>query len=280
MLPNNIQWYFPTKVKEAAKLIQKNGIILHGGGTKILEPQPRSSIKGLVDISALGLSYIKVVGNTVHIGSGATFADVVTWSRDKKRLAMLAASLSHAASTPLRNRITIGGSIKDFPMWSNLYAPLLALDAQIDIIGERSGVFSLEEYATSALIKSKHLVREIRVIEKRNILCGAKIFHVVRFEYPIFTIAVACTMDKNIVRDVRIFVTGVKKKLTRLGAAEKVLRRNSISDELINSAADQVTLTFVPDYKFSAAYKEKVARVYLKDLLQEIKESILGSIGK
>ena len=274
MLPNSIQWYFPTKVKEAAKLIQKNGVILHGGGTKILEPQPRSSIKGLVDISALGLNYIKVTGNTVHIGSGATFADVVTWSRDRKRLAMLSASLSHAASTPLRNRITIGGSIKDFPMWSNLYAPLLALDAKIDIIGERSGIFSLEEYATSPLIKSKHLVREIHVVEKHNIRSGVKIFHVVRFEYPIFTIAAACTMDKNIVRDARIFVTGVKKKLVRLVTAEKVFRGHSISDELINSAADQVFLTFVPDYKFGAAYKEKVAKVYFKDLLQEIKKSI------
>jgi CO/xanthine dehydrogenase FAD-binding subunit len=155
-----------------------------------------------------------------------------------------------------------------------LYAPLLALDAQIEIIGERSGVFPLEEYATSALIKSKHLVREIRVTDKNNIRCGVKIFHVVRFEYPIFTIAAAFTMHKNIVSDVRIFVTGVKKKLTRLVAAEKVFRRNSISDELIDSAADQVSLTFVPDYRFSAAYKEKVAKVYFKDLLREIKKSI------
>ncbi len=274
MLPNNIQWYFPTKVKEAAKLIQKDGIILHGGGTKILEPQPRSSIKGLVDISALGLNYIKLTGNTIHIGSGSTFADVVAWSRDKKRLAMLSASLSHASSTPLRNRITIGGSIKDFPMWSNLYAPLLALDAKIDIIGERSGVFSLEEYATSALIKSKHLVCEIRVNDKNNIRSGVKIFHVVRFEYPIFTIAAACTMDKKSILNARIFVTGVKKKLIRLVAAEKILRGKLLSDETINSAADQVILTFVPDYKFSAAYKEKVAKVYFKDLLQEIKKSI------
>ena len=274
MLPNTIEWYFPTKIKEAAKLIQKEGIILHGGGTKILEPQPRSSIKGLVDISTLGLNYIKTTGNTVHIGSAATFADVVTWSREKNKLAMLSASLSHAASTPLRNRITIGGSIKDFPMWSNLYAPLLALDATIDIVGKRSGVFSLEEYATSALIKSKHLVREIRVREKRNILSGVKIFHVVRFEYPIFTIAAACTMDKNVIRDARIFVTGVKKKLIRLVTAEKALRRESISDEVIDSAVDHVSLPFVPDYKFSASYKEKVAKVYLKDLLLEIKKNI------
>ena len=162
-------------------------------------------------------------------------------------------------------------------MWSNLYAPLLALDAKVSIVGDRSGIFSLEEYATSNLIKSNHLVREIRMTEKKNVVSGVKIFHVVRFEYPIFTIAAACTMDKNTVRDARIFVTGVKKKLTRLASAEKVLSRKVLSDEVITSAADQVSLTFVPDYKFSAAYKEKVAKVLFKDLLQEIKKSIMKS---
>jgi CO/xanthine dehydrogenase FAD-binding subunit len=274
MLPNNIQWYFPTKVKEAARLVQKDGIILHGGGTKILEPQPRSSIRGLVDIAGLGLGYIKTTGNTVHIGSGATFADLVAFARAKNRLTMLASSLSHAASTPLRNRITIGGSIKDFPMWSNLYAPLLALNATIEIIGARSGIFTLEEYCGSGLIKSRHLVKEVRVSEKQAVVCGVKIFHVVRFEYPIFTIAVALTLSKKVVRDARFFITGVKKKLMRLAAAEKVFHHNSITDDVIDAAVNTLSLTFVPDFKFSAAYKERVAKVYFKDLLHEIQKSV------
>ena len=57
---------------------------------------------------------------------------------------MLAASLSQAASTPLRNRITLGGSLKDFPLWSNLYAPLIAIDAKVEIKGNKSGIYSVE----------------------------------------------------------------------------------------------------------------------------------------
>jgi len=275
MLPNTIQWYFPATVREAAKLIQKNGIILHGGGTKILEPEPRGSIKGLVDIGGVGLNYIKAVGRSIHIGSGATFADVTQFCRKTNRLMMLGNSLVSAASTPLRNRITIGGSLKDFPMWSSLYAPLLALEATIEIMGERAGVFSLEDYAASTLIKSKHLIKEIRVIEKKHLRCGAKAFHVVRFEYPIFNIAAVLIMRKNVVQDARFFITGVKKKFVRLESAENAVRGKLMTDETIDEAAKQISLTFAPDYKFSSEYKERVTRVYLKDLLCEIQQDIV-----
>ena len=272
MLPSTIEWYFPTQVKDAVKLIRQSGVILHGGGTKILEPQPRSSIKGLVDVGNLGLNYITVTGSTVHIGAGASFADVVQFSRKKKRIAVIGESLSHAASTPLRNRITIGGSIKDFPLWSNLYAPLLALDAHVEIAGEKSGIFPLEQYADTSLIGSKHLVKEVRVVEKENIRCAVKTFHTVRFEYPLFNIAAAFTINKNVVRSARIFITGVKKKFARLDAAEKVFHDRVITDESIEEAVDATSLTFVPDFKFSAAYKERVAKVYLKDLFIELLE--------
>lgn len=273
MLPANIQWYYPTRVKEAVALIRKNGIILHGGGTKILEPQPRGSIKGLVDISALGLNYIRMTGETVHIGAGATFDDVARFSRAKKKISMLGESLAHAASTPLRNRITVGGSLCDFPLWSNLYAPLLALDAKIEIVGERSGVFPLVKYASTSLIKSKHLIKEVRVAQKKSLLCGSKAFHVVRFEYPVFNIAAAFTMKGHIVLDARMFITGVKKKFTRLTAAEKVFRGKPLTSEAIDDASSLVDVTFVPDYRFSAAYKARVAQVFFNDLLNDIRQN-------
>ena len=79
------------------KLIKKKGIILHAGGTKILEPQPRSSVKGLVDVAGLGLNYIMTKGKTIHIGSGATFAEVAAFSLKRKKIIGLGTSLSHAA---------------------------------------------------------------------------------------------------------------------------------------------------------------------------------------
>ncbi len=271
MLPSDIRWYFPATTKEAVKLIKKNGIILHGGGTKILEPQPRSSIKGLVDIAGLGLNYVRAKGKTVHIGSGTTFADVVEYSKENNRIVPLGLSLSHGASTPLRNRITIGGSIKDFPIWSSLYAPLLALDAQIVIAGARSGTYPLEKYASTSLIKSKHLILELRVTEKRDIVCKSATFHILRFEYPLFCLSAALTMKQGVVRGARIFITGVKKRYARLRSTEKYLTGRPLTDDTIGESCRQAAFIFVPDYKFSAEYKERAARVYLNDVLHDIR---------
>ncbi len=273
MLPSDIQWYFPATTREAVKLIKKKGIILHAGGTKILEPQPRSSVKGLVDVAGLGLNYIMTKGKTVHIGSGATFAEVAAFSLKRKKIIGLGTSLSHAASTPLRNRITIGGSINDFPMWSNLYAPLLALDARVVIAGEESGVYSLEEYADSPLMKSNHLILEIRVREDKEVICRAASFHVLRFEYPLFCIAAAITMKRERVRGARIFITGVKKKFVRLASAEQFLEGKPLTEETIDGAAVRASMTFAPDFKFSSGYKERAARVYLRDILHDVRGS-------
>jgi len=272
MLSADIHWYFPATAKEAVKLIRRNGNILHAGGTKILEPQPRSSVKGLVDIASLGLDYIKLKGKTVHIGSGSTFADVVEFSRKHDRLTALGHSISHGASTPLRNRITIGGSIKDFPIWSSIYAPLLALDAQIVIAGGRSGVFPLEKYASGPLIKSKHLIVELRVTERKDVVCTSSTFHVLRFEYPLFCLSAALTMKRNTIQAARIFITGVKKRYARLDAIEKFLVGKSLSDETIEEAARRAAFAFVPDYRFSSEYKERAARVYLNDILHDLRE--------
>ena len=274
MLPSNIQWFFPSNPKEASRLIRKRGHILHAGGTKILEPQPRGSIKGLVEVSGLELNYIRSTGSTVHFGAGASFADVVAFCRRTKKFSALGDSLSVAASTPLRNRITVGGSVRDFPLWSNLYAPLLALDARVQILGARSGVFSLEEYASSSLIKTNHLVVEVRVTEQRNVRCASTSFHILRFEYPMFCIAAALKLRGARVEASRIFVTGVKKKLGRLSNVEQVLFGNDLTESLIETAGSRATFAFAPDFKFSSAYKEKMAKVYLVDLLSELRRTI------
>ncbi|HTX17106.1 MAG TPA: FAD binding domain-containing protein [Bacteroidota bacterium] len=275
MLPSNIQWFFPSKSSEAIRLIRKKGFILHAGGTKILEPEPRGSVKALVDISGLGLDYIRAAGSTVRIGAGSTFADIVEFCRTKEKLILLRDCLSHAASNPLRNRITVGGSLNAFPMWSNLYAPLLALDASVEIVGARSGIYPLEQYADSNIIGSKHLIKEVRVAETKGVITAARTFRILRFEYPIFTIAAALGIKKQTVRSARIFVTGVRRKFARLVSVEKMLVNNSLTDELIVKACDRASMEFVQDYRFSPAYKERIARLYLSEILREI-----GGAGK
>ena len=65
MLSHDLQWYYPEKISEALKLIKKDGVILHAGGTRLLKTEARN-IKGLVDISLLKLNYIKKDGKNFY----------------------------------------------------------------------------------------------------------------------------------------------------------------------------------------------------------------------
>ncbi len=272
MLHQNLEWFFPHKVEEAVKLIEQQGVIFHGGGTRILKTSPKS-IKGLVDVGRLNLNYIHHAVNHFSIGSASTYADIIRYSLKTNKLLILAKALSEAASTPLRNRITIGGSLKDFPIWSSLYAPLLALNAQIEIADKHDKIISLEEYLETGIIKTKHLIKRIIIEDDPRIISGVKRFALIRFEYPLFTIAVTLRAKKKIVSEARVFITGVKGRYKHCKRAEHFLIGKDLNDETIQQAAKHFTPKFVSDYKYSAEYKENTAKVFFTDLLQDLKGS-------
>ena len=273
MLHQNLEWFFPHTTEEAVKLISQQGVILHGGGTRILKTSPKS-IKGLVDVGKLNMNYIHHSGNKISIGSASTYDEVIRFSARTKKLSMLVKALSEAASTPLRNRITIGGSLKDFPIWSSLYAPLLALNAQIEIADKHDKIISLEEYLETGIIKTKHLIKRIILEDDPQVIGGAKRFVLIRFEYPLFTVAVALRTKQNIISDARIFITGVKGRYKHCKRAEHFLIGKELNDENIQQAKKHFAPKFVSDYKYSAEYKEHAAKVFFTDLLQELKGTV------
>lgn len=270
MLPKDLTWYFPESVEETEKLLKQPGLFLHAGGTRILKTQPKA-IKGLIDISGLGLNYIHLQNGVFSIGAATTFGEVVHFARRHNKLHLLEKSLSVSAATPLRNRITIGGSLKDFPLWSSLYAPLIALNAKIEIsVNSNLFILPVEEYTASDIHKGKHLITRVLIEDKHNIKADVKRFALIRFEYPLFNIAVVFEMNKKIVEEARFVITGVKTRFKRFKSAESVFIEKELHPELIEKAVKHFTPKFVADYKYSEEYKETVAKVYFKDLLEGI----------
>jgi len=84
MMSHDLQWYYPEKISEALKLIKKEGVILHAGGTRILKTEARN-LKGLVDISRLPLNYIRKEGKDIIIGAGCTITDVINYCKKTNR---------------------------------------------------------------------------------------------------------------------------------------------------------------------------------------------------
>lgn len=275
MLPQNLEWEFPSSAEEAMDLLRRPGAMLHGGGTRILKTSS-ARVKLLIDVGALGLNYINYIDNAFYIGSGVTFSEIVKYSKKENKIALLGEALSNAASTPLRNRITIGGSLKDFPIWSSLYAPLIALNAKVEILKDKPEIYSIEDYVLKGVIKTKHIIRHVIIDDEENLVAGVKRFSILRFEYPVFTIAASLKVNAGTLEDARLVITGVKKRFKRFIKAENALRGKALGDLSFEGALRHINPVFIPDYKFSARYKETTARVYFADLLNELNERIKG----
>ncbi|MGE5401780.1 MAG: FAD binding domain-containing protein [Ignavibacteriales bacterium] len=274
MLPENLKWEFPDSVDQAVRLISKPGTILHAGGTRILKTYS-GSVKCLVDTGNLNLNYINFIDNAFYIGASVTFAEVIRYSRGTGKLGLLSKALSGAASTPLKNRITVGGSLKDFPLWSSLYAPLIALDARIEIAGEHSGIYPIEDYVQNGIIKTRHLIKHVIVDETDNVVSGVKRFSLLKFEYPLFTIAALLRNEDGKIKEARLVITGVKGRFKRFRKAEKIFEGKNLEELTIRKALALIKPRFVSDFKYSSEYKEKVAGIYFMDLLNELKEGAI-----
>jgi CO/xanthine dehydrogenase FAD-binding subunit len=226
------EWFFPESLDEVPPLLAKRGVIPHGGGTGILRMKAlrdgsrgsggpeAGGVKGLIDLGRLPLRQFERLGGRVEIGSTLTFAEVAErFERDH----ILARALGGCASTPLRNRITVGGSVALFPVWSDLMGPLIALEADVGLIGAERGTFPLSRYVSEPALRRGTLVTGVSF---RDQAWSSRYYRDTRtrFDYSAFTITVLLKKGAGKILDARIVVVGCKGKFRRLHELEEQVK--------------------------------------------------------
>jgi len=266
---HEIKWYFPENIEEALDLIKLEGVIPHAGGTAILKSRLLERIRGLVDLRKLPLNYFNEQDGEVEIGAMQTYGDVIEnlWQIDRDSI--LIKALYQAASTPLRNRITVGGSVSYFPVWSDIMGPLIALDAKVTLLGENAGVYDIREFAKNRLLRKNSLVKEVKF--KRD-TWRSYYFRAARtsFDYAAFTISILAKKEKNSVSDVRIVVIGCARKFNRLEDLERELIGRKIQDLNFHEIVKDVNLKFRGKRHGSSEYLNHLFKVELARGLSEI----------
>jgi CO/xanthine dehydrogenase FAD-binding subunit len=64
-------WYYPKDINELTVLLEKDAVIPHGGGTRIVQ-QGLKKAKGLISLDGLGLAYFHNKDKFVEIGATLT----------------------------------------------------------------------------------------------------------------------------------------------------------------------------------------------------------------
>ena len=250
-------WYYPESIEEAVELLGRDRVIPHGGGTGILRSNLKN-VKGLVDLSRLPLHVHRTQGKVVELGACVTFSETVTYLGGLETDCVLSKALASAASTPLRNRITLGGSVCLFPPWSDLMGPLIALDAEVELSGKACSRCSVEDYSNESNIRRGTLVTAVRFKMEQ---CDYYYYRETRSfaDHPAFTLTLLCMRDGDRIRKFRAVVTGCVGRYLRLHGVEELLTDSCVDGVELDRVGREINVRF--------AGKKYMSSEYLKHLV-------------
>lgn len=269
---SDFKWYFPKTIAEANEFLKIDKIVPHAGGTFLIRTGLKN-IDGLVDLKNAHLDYIEDNGDSFEIGAMTTFSDVAEFFAAKNSEHILSKALSRAATTPLRNRITIGGSIFSFPNWSDLVGPLLALDATVKIqTDSKTTEIPVEDYIRNQKDFRKKLITGI-IVPSRE--WNAHYYRATRTktDHCAFNLTILWRIDGDILKDIRIVVVGNKKRFARLTDVENALRGEKIDKILPKDIAKNTDIQFADKKLGSGKYLGEIFNVELERGVEEIKSS-------
>ena len=164
----NVKEYFkPTTIKEAVRLLREypgKGKFIAGGSNVVVDKDP--TLDYLVDIHHLGLEYITEEENHIRIGACTTIQELYQ-SALIRSLAngLLAQVASWFASRQIRNVATIGGNVAEGLSAADTVPALLAMDAQVVIVGEEERSIPISEFfrKDGGTILNSELIKEFMI---------------------------------------------------------------------------------------------------------------------
>jgi CO/xanthine dehydrogenase FAD-binding subunit len=276
-------FYRPGNIREALRLLHdgKGRARVVAGGTDVAVEADRS-LRFLIDITQVGLSYIHRKGNVCTIGATSTMA-ALEGSPAIRGLAggILAQAASTCGSVQIRNMATLGGNLSHGSPAADTATALLALDAEVVLASQRGRKKIPIAALYAGLRKSAglrgSLLDEALIVEIAIPLpprAGRWSFHKLgRTEVDISLVNVAAGLQldsKGRVKWARIALGAVAPTPIRAGNAEKLAVGRTFDEGLLEEVCDEVAreVTPITDVRASAEYRRAMSRVLTRRALQ------------
>lgn len=284
MIPAAFDYQAPATLEEAISLLASDpdgAKVLAGGHSlipamKLRLAQPQT----LVDIARIkSLSYIREEGNKILIGATTTHYQIESSDLLKRICPLLPACAASIGDVQVRNKGTIGGSVAHSDPAGDWPAAVLALDADIVLVGPngervvKATNFFLNLMTTD--IQPGEILREIRIEKPSGRFAQAyqKVPHPAS-GFAVVGIAVNLALnDDGSCKAAQIGVTGVATKAFRAQGVEAALAGKTLDDQTIASAAAHVCdgVDANNDLYASSEYRCHLAQVHTRRALQAAK---------
>ena len=274
------EYFKPSSPEEAVRLNSQyngQGSFIAGGTDLLVTRDPQ--IKTLIDVTGLGLNYIKANSHELRIGAVTTFAEIEESSLLTNSLYHIIAQAAHEMGTPqIRNRATIGGNICSAVPSADSAPALLVLDAKLSIYGT-SGIRTIDitdffQGTRKTVLEKGELLMEIQLpnLPDRTKSAFIKKGRVATSDLAVVNTAVRLTItDNGTCRDVRIALGAVAPNPLRAREAEAMLQGEKPQEKLLEQVAACAAEEINPisDVRSSAEYRTTLSRVLVRQALQE-----------
>jgi carbon-monoxide dehydrogenase medium subunit len=266
MYPSQFEYFRPKTIDEAVKLLAQHGDdakLLAGGHSLIPAMKLRlAQPKAVVDLGRIAnLSYVRETGGRIAIGAMTTHADIAASSLLRARCPLLPETASHIGDMQVRNKGTIGGSLAHADPAADWPAAILALDAELDIVGPGgsrtvpAARFFVDLLQTA--IAQGEILTEIRVPATPRTVAYVK----TEQKASGFALTgVAAVIDGTAVR---VGITGVAAKAYRASAVEQALAGGPLTADRIARAAAHAAdgVDALSDIHASSEFRAHLAQV-------------------
>jgi carbon-monoxide dehydrogenase medium subunit len=287
MIPTPFDYQAPATLEEAIALLAGDpdgAKVLAGGHSLIPAMKLRlAQPQLLVDIARIkSLAYIREEGNKILIGATTTHYQLESSDLLKQVCPLLPLCAASIGDVQVRNKGTIGGSVAHSDPAGDWPAAVLALDADLVLVGPngdrtvKAADFFVDLLTTD--LQPGEILREIRIDKPSGRFGHAyqKVAHPAS-GFAVVGIAVQLELNEDgSCRAAKVGVTGVGVKAYRAQAVEAALAGKSLDDQTIAAAAEHVYDGVDPngDLYASSEYRCALAKVHTRRAIQTAKAAI------
>lgn len=278
-------------LSEALSLMQSmpNAVVV-SGGTDVIPKIRAEQPEGLCLILIAGLQELKgidVLDDMLVIGAGETFTNISQSQIVREYANAMSVAASLVGGHEIRNVATIGGNLCNGAVSAESAAPLLALDATLNIVGEGyEKTISIHDFylapGKTALVKGE-ILRSVQIPIREENTESTYIKFGRRRAMEISTLgcatAVTISFDRRQLTSVSIALTLAGPIPLRCRKAEDHLKGSEITASMIHSLGQVVKEEIAPRDSWRASKKYRI-RLAMELSRRAVTEAIFLAGGR
>jgi carbon-monoxide dehydrogenase medium subunit len=285
MIPASFEYFAPRSLADAVDFLSahKDDVKILSGGQSLLPLMKMRLAKPgyLLDIGRIpGLDTMVEDGDHLIIGGMVTYAQMESSDLLKKRCPLLPQTATTVADVQVRNRGTIGGSIAHADPAGDMPATILALDAEIKIVGPDGEHWVKAEDFFLGLLMSVLEPDQIVTAVKVPITGSDKTAYAKAAPrssgFAVVGVAVRMAVDASgMCSRIAVGITGLADKAYRADRVEQMLAGKKLEPQVIEAAALEATrnIDVIEDINGSSEYRAHLAHVYVARTIEAALQS-------